>query len=108
MRRIKRNDLVEVIAGVEKGKRGRVVRVLPREDKVIIQGLNLKYKHVRRTQKHPQGGRIRREAPIHISNILLIDPVSDRPTRFRVQGESENKVRVAAKSSEPIDKVKGG
>ena len=105
MRRIKRNDLVEVISGDEKGKRGRVVRVLPRKGQVVVQGLNLQFKHVRRSQKHPQGGRIRREAPVHMSNVMLIDPESDRPTRFRVEPEGDRRVRVAVKSGQAIDKT---
>ena len=105
MRRIKRNDLVEVISGDEARKRGRVIRVLTDTNQVIVQGLNLQHKHVRRTQKHPQGGRVRREAPIHLSKVMLIDPVSDRPTRFRVKIEGDRRVRVAAKSGEALDKA---
>ena len=105
MMRIKRNDLVEVIAGVEKGKRGRVIKVLPKEQKVIVQGLNLRYRHVRRSQKYPQGGRIRKEMPIHISNVMLIDPETDRPTRVRFVVQGDKKIRVAVKSGKPIDKV---
>jgi large subunit ribosomal protein L24 len=108
MRRIKKNDLVEVVAGDDKGKRGRVVRVLPHKNQVIIQGLNLQFKHVRRSQKNPQGGRVRREAPMHLTNVMLIDPASDRPTRFRVRQEGDRKIRVASRSGEAIDKAKGG
>lgn len=108
MRRIRKNDLVEVIAGDEKGKRGRVVRVVPGKDQVVIQGLNLEFKHVRRSQKNPQGGRVRREAPIHVSNVMLIDPASDRPTRSRFQIQGEKKVRVATRSGQAIGKGKGG
>jgi large subunit ribosomal protein L24 len=106
MQRIRQNDLVEVVAGAEKGKRGRVVRVVPGTDQVIVQGLNLRYKHVRRSQKHQQGGRVRREMPMHISNVMLIDPSSDRPTRVAVQSEGDRKIRVAAKSGEALDKTK--
>ncbi|HAK94789.1 MAG TPA: 50S ribosomal protein L24 [Planctomycetes bacterium] len=102
---IKRNDLVEVIAGDEKGKRGRVVRVLLDKRKVVVQGLNLHYRHVRRSQKHPQGGRIRRETPIDVSNVLLVDPSSDRPTRYRVRRDGDAKVRCAVKSGQAIDKA---
>ncbi len=105
MLRIKRNDLVEVIAGNEKGKRGRVIRVFTKEKKVLIQGLNLCYKHVRRTQENPQGGRIQREAPLHVSNVSLIDPQTDTPTRFGVRSEKGKKIRFARKSGQPIDKV---
>jgi len=105
MRRIKRNDLVEVIAGDEKGKRGRVVRVLTDLGKVVIQGLNLQYKHVRRSQKNPQGGRVRREAPMHISKVMLIDPASDRPSRFGVRTVDRKRIRFARASGEALDKA---
>ena len=102
---IKRNDLVEVIAGDEKGKRGRVVRVLHAKGKVVVQGLNLHYRHVRQSQKHPQGGRIRRETPIDVSNVSLIDPSADRPTRYRIRRVGEAKIRCAVKSGQAIDKA---
>ena len=105
MRRIKRNDLVEVVVGDDKGKRGRVVRVFPTEGQVLAEGLNLQFKHVRRSQKNPQGGRIQREAPIHISNVMLIDPASDRPSRFGVRQEGDKKIRFARRSGEAIDKA---
>ena len=105
MLRIKKNDLVEVIAGNDKGKRGRIIRVIPEDNKVLVQGLNLRYKHVRRTQQNPQGGRIRREFPMHISNVALVDPSSDTPTRFGVKVENGKKVRYAKKSGEVIDKA---
>ena len=105
MRRIKRNDLVEVIGGDAKRERGRVIRVLTDKGQVIVQGLNLQYKHVRRSQKHPQGGRVRKEAAIPISKVMLIDPATDRPTRFRVKTEGDRRIRVAVKSGEAIDKV---
>ncbi len=108
MQRIRRNDLVEVMAGVEKGKRGRVIKVLPKEQKVIVQGLNLRYRHVRRSQKYPQGGRIRKEMPIAISNVMPIDPETDRPTRVRYTREGDKKIRVAARSGKAIDRAKGG
>ena len=104
MRRIRRNDLVEVVVGDEKGKRGRVVRVLSGKNQVVVQGLNLQYKHVRRSQKNPQGGRIRREAPLHLSNVMLIDPASDRPTRSGVRRHGDKKIRFARRSGEAIDK----
>ena len=105
MLKIKKNDLVEVIAGDDKGKRGRVVRVLHDKAKIVVQGLNLHYRHVRRSQKNPQGGRIRRETPMAISNVLLVDASSDRPTRYRVRMEGDKKIRCAAKSGHAIDKA---
>lgn len=105
MLRIKKNDLVEVVAGNDKGKRGRIIRVLTKDEKVLVQGLNLRYKHVRRTQQNPQGGRVRREFPIHISNVALVDPSTDTPTRFGVKVENGKRIRYAKKSGEAIDKA---
>lgn len=104
MLRIKRNDLVEVVAGDDKGKRGRVVRVIPARAQVVVQGLNLQHRHVRRSQKNPQGGRIRREAPIHISNVMVIDPVSDKPARLGVRVVDGGKIRCARPGGHAIDK----
>jgi large subunit ribosomal protein L24 len=79
--RIRRGDTVLMITGANKGTRGRVLRVLADSDRVVVEGVNLVYRHVRRSQKNPQGGRVRREAPVHISNVMLVDPQSDEPTK---------------------------
>ncbi len=71
---LKRDDLVVVISGVHSGQQGRVLRVIRDTDHVLVQGVNLRYKHLRRSQKNPQGGRIRKEAPLHVSKIQLVDP----------------------------------
>jgi large subunit ribosomal protein L24 len=82
---IRVNDIVEVIQGDDKGTRGRVLRVLRREGKVVVEGVNRVYKHVRRTQRNQQGGRLSREMPIDASNVMLICPQTNQPTRVGVR-----------------------
>jgi large subunit ribosomal protein L24 len=105
MPRIKKDDQVVVIAGKEKGKRGTVLRVLPKSSRVIVQGVRVVTKHVKPDRANPQGGIQKREAPIHISNVMLVDPKTDQPTRVRIKTlESGQRVRVAVRSGEQIDK----
>jgi len=99
---LKRDDLVELICGEDKGKRGKVIRVDREAQRVTVQGINLVYKHLRRTQKHPQGGRIQLEAPVHISNVMLVDPKADRPVRVKMGERGGRRVRVSAKSGNPV------
>lgn len=103
-RKIKKDDEVVVLAGRDKGKRGRVLRVLTKDSRVIVGGVNLAKRHVKPTQAEPQGGIQEREASIHISNVSLIDPQSDEPTRvgYRVLDDGR-KVRFAKRSGEVID-----
>lgn len=110
---IKKGDKVEVIAGNEKGKRGEVIRVIREKSgktKVVVQGLNIRKKHQRQV---PTGGRqnlapgiIQFEGPIDASNVMLIDPKSDKPTRVSVKrdGQTNKPTRVARKSGEALDK----
>lgn len=105
---IKRNDQVIVLAGEYRGKRGKVLKVLPAQNRVIVEGINFISRHTKPTQSLPQGGIIKKEAPIHLSNVMLIDPKSNEPTRVRHtyldsdDKKSRRKVRVAAKSGEMI------
>ncbi len=99
---LKKNDLVVVISGNQKGSRGRVLRVLEDSNQVIVQGINLRFKHIRRSQKNPQGGRIQKEFPLHASKLQLIDPKSDKPTRVGFRVEEGRKIRYSKRSSEPI------
>ena len=100
---LKRDDLVQVISGVDKGKRGKVLRVDRESARVTVQGVNLVYKHLRRSQKHPQGGRIQMEAPVHISNVMLIDPKLDQPVRVRMTTDDKGKrVRTSVKGGNPV------
>jgi large subunit ribosomal protein L24 len=99
---LKRNDLVVVISGVHAGKQGRVLRVLSEESQVIVQGVNLRYKHLRRSQKNPQGGRVQKEAPLHASKLELVDPKTNQPTRIGFRFEGGRKIRYSKKSGEPV------
>lgn len=104
MQKIRKGDEVIVIAGKDKSKRGKVLRVLPSVDKVVVQGINVVTKHVKPTRQNQRGGIERREAPIHISNVSIADPQTGKPTRVRIQTlEGGRKVRVAVKSGEQID-----
>jgi large subunit ribosomal protein L24 len=105
--RVRKGDLVAVISGDDRGKRGRVLRILREEGRVIVEGVNLVYKHLRRSQEHPQGGRIRREAPIHLSNVMPIDPESSRPTRIRMEVAEGKRRRVGVRTGAGID-IGGG
>jgi large subunit ribosomal protein L24 len=78
---IKKNDNVMVIAGNARGKTGKVLKVYPERDRVIVEGVNIIKRHTRPNQKNPQGGIIQKEAPIHVSNVMVIDPKSNKVTR---------------------------
>ena len=94
-RHIKRGDTVEIIAGDHKGATGKVLRVIPGKNKVVVQGHNLAKKHVRPSRKNPQGGRINVEQPIHISNVLPVSTKSSKGERVRYRlGEDGGKKRV--------------
>ncbi len=101
---IRRDDTVLVISGNDKGKRGRVLRVIPEQDRLIVEGIRMMKKHTKPTQRDPQGGIVEREAPIHASNVMVIDPHSDEPTRVgKKRLDDGRNVRVAARSGEMID-----
>ena len=100
---VRRGDQVRVISGNHKGAEGRVVRVIPDENRVVVEGVNQRKKHTRPTQDNPEGGIITFEAPIHASNVMLIDPTSGEPTRTRRRVESDGtKERISVKSGNPI------
>ena len=95
-RHVKKGDTVEIKTGVNKGATGKVMQVIPEKDRVLVEGVNLAHKHVRPTQKNPQGGRIRIERPIHISNVLPVNPKSSNGSRVRFETDAKgNKKRVA-------------
>jgi large subunit ribosomal protein L24 len=96
--RIKTNDQVMVITGADKGKVGRVLRVLADKDRVVVEGINRVWKHVRPSQRNPRGGRIQKDAPIHISNVMPLDPTTGKGTRVRFQEKDGRKHRIAVKS----------
>ena len=101
--KIRKGDRVVVIAGRDKGKIGEVLKVMPKENRAIVQGVNIVKRHQRPTQDQP-GGIIEKEAPIHISNLAHIDPKDNKPTRvgFRILDDGR-KVRYAKRSGEVID-----
>ncbi|MEG8946811.1 50S ribosomal protein L24 [Rosettibacter firmus] len=80
--KIKKNDTVVVIAGNYKGKIGKVLKVFPDKDRVIVEGVNLRKRHTKPNQKNPQGGIIEKEAPIHVSNVMILDPKTNEPSRI--------------------------
>ncbi|MBQ1276728.1 MAG: 50S ribosomal protein L24 [Flavobacteriales bacterium] len=100
--KIKKGDKVVVISGGSKGKEGEVIRVMPQDNKAIVEGVNLVSKHTKPSAKNPQGGIVKTEAPIHISNLALVDPKSGKATRVGYKMEDGKKVRVSKKSGEAI------
>jgi len=103
--KIKKGDIVEVIAGNDRGKRGKVLKVYPRVQKVIVESIKFMKRHTRATQTNPQGGIQTREAPIHISNLMLICPSCGYPARIGHHFlEDGTKVRVCRKCNEIVDK----
>ena len=107
--RIRRDDTVRIIAGKDRGKTGRVLRVDPRHDRVVVEGANIIKRHTRpRTLRDTQrsqeiGGIVEMEGPIHVSNVMLIDPESGEPTRVGIKREGGRRVRVAKGSGKEID-----
>ena len=105
--RIRKDDTVIVITGKDKGRSGRVLKVLPKEERVVVEGLNLAKRHTKPDMANPQGGVISKEASLHISNVALRDPKTGKPTRvgykFVGEGAQRRKVRVAKGSGVQID-----
>src|SRR5438045_5527934 len=95
-RHIRSGDNVVVIAGRDKGKTGKVLRILTAKDRVVVEGINRVWKHVRPSQRTPQGGRIQKDAAIHISNVQPVDPSTGKGTRVRFQDRDGSKHRVGA------------
>ncbi len=100
--KIKKNDTVVVLAGEDKGKTGKVLKVLVEKQRALVEGVNIISKSAKPSAKNPQGGFVKQEAPIHISNLSLIDPKSGKPTRVSIKHEGKNVIRVAKKSGEEI------
>ncbi|WP_119066871.1 50S ribosomal protein L24 [Rubrobacter indicoceani] len=101
--KIKKGDQVVVISGREKGKRGEVERVIPKKDRLVVEGVNTRKRHAQPSQNNPQG-MFEFDAPIHVSNVMLIDPSSDEPTRVGYRfDDAGKKVRVAKRSGKDID-----
>jgi len=106
-RHVRKGDTVMVIAGDDRGRTGEVLQVDAKAGKVLVQGVNRSYRHLRPSRKNPQGGRIQKEMPLDISNVLPVDPKTNLPTRvgFRINDAGE-KERYAKKSGEAINVVR--
>jgi large subunit ribosomal protein L24 len=103
MANIRKDDNVIVITGRDKGKKGKVLKVFPKEDRALVQGVNVVKRHQRQTQKE-QGGIVSKESPIRLSNIAHVDPKSGKATRIGIKTMADgSKVRFAKKSGEVID-----
>ena len=101
---VKKGDKVKVITGKDKNKEGIVLVALPKKDKVVVEGVNIVKKHQKPSQAAPQGGIVEVEAPIHVSNVMLIDPSNGEATRISYKEVDGKKVRVSKKTGEVIDK----
>jgi large subunit ribosomal protein L24 len=105
--RLRKGDLVVVISGKDKGKTGKIARVLHEDGKVVVEGINLVKRHMRPTPKNPQGGILEREQPLFASKVMPVDPKTGKGTRVRFKTDDKgHKVRVAVKSGEVIQNVK--
>ncbi|WP_461225530.1 50S ribosomal protein L24 [Lacticaseibacillus suihuaensis] len=102
--KIKTGDKVRVMRGKDAGKTGTVTKVLLNADKVIVEGVNMIKKHQKPNNANPQGGIIDKEAAIHVSNVMLLDPETDKPTRIGSAVKDGKKVRIAKKSGSAIEK----
>ena len=101
--KIKKGDNVVVLSGKDKGRTGTVTKVLPKDGKVVVDGINVAARHRKPSQTNPQGGIARSPAPMAISKVAVADPKDGRPTRVRFEERDGKKVRVAVKSGETID-----
>ncbi|GEK28036.1 50S ribosomal protein L24 [Furfurilactobacillus siliginis] len=99
---LKTGDQVRVIAGKDKGKEGAIKQTLAKSDRVVVEGINMVKKHQKPNNEFPQGGVVDVEAPIHVSNVMLIDPSTKEPTRVGFKIEDGKKIRVAKKSGKTI------
>lgn len=102
--KIRKGDLVEVVAGKEKGNQGKVLRVLPQKNRVVVEKLNIVKKHTRAGQASQQGGIIDKEAPLHMSNVMLVDPSDGKPTRVGIKNlDDGRKVRYSKRTGETFN-----
>ncbi|MBR4921560.1 MAG: 50S ribosomal protein L24 [Prevotella sp.] len=99
---IRKGDEVIILAGKDKGQKGKVLKVFVKDEKALVEGANMVSKSTKPSAKHPQGGIVKQEAPIHISNLSLIDPKSGKATRVSIKHDGKNVIRVAKKSGEEI------
>ena len=103
--KIKSGDTVQVIAGRDKGKRGKVIRTIVKDDKVLVEGVNRVTKHIKPTQQNPKGEIRKMDVPIHVSNVMVVDPESNKPSRVRFEERDGVKHRIAVKSGADLGRV---
>jgi len=96
---------VVIITGRDKGKTGRVLRVLTARNRVVVEGINRVWKHVRPSQRNPQGGRIQKDAPIHLSNVMPMDPNTGKGTRVRMEMRDGQKHRIAVRGGTDLGRI---
>ena len=104
-RHIKSGDQVMVITGADKGQTGRVLRVLTSRNRVVVEGINRVWKHVRPSQRHPQGGRIQKDASTHLSNVMVVDPGTGKGVRLRFEKREGVKHRIAVGSGADLGTI---
>jgi large subunit ribosomal protein L24 len=103
---IRKGDVVRVVTGDDKGATGKVLRVLRDEDKLVVEGINKVYRHLKPSRRNPQGGRLSKEMPVSASNVMLIDPGSNKPTRIGVRILADgSKERYAKKSGAALGRI---
>ncbi len=100
--KIKKGDQVVVLAGGDKGSKGEVLRVFPQKNRAVVEGVNVIKKHTKPSAQSPQGGIVETEAPIHISNLAIVDPSTGKATKVGYKMEGDKKVRIAKKSGKTI------
>ena len=101
MNRLKVGDLVQVIRGKDRGKQGKIAKILVDEDRVVVEGINTVTRNQRPTPRNQQGGQIKKDAPIHASKVMPVDPTTGKPTRVKIKtGEDGKKARVAKSGAE--------
>lgn len=101
---VKKGDKVTVISGKDRGKEGTILEAYPKNDRVLVEGINMVKKHAKPSQDNPQGGILTQEAAIHVSNVMPMDPKTGEPTRVGYKIIDGKKVRIAKKSGESLDK----
>lgn len=102
---VKKDDMVMVISGKDQGQKGRVIAAMPKNNRVLVEGVNMIKKHQRPSQGNPQGGILNQEAPIHVSNVMPLDPKENKPTRIGYKvNDKGKKVRIAKVSGQDLDK----
>lgn len=106
MDRVRKGNMVVVMAGKEKGKRGKVLRVDHKKNRVVVERVMMVKRHTKPSQKNPQGGIVEKEGSVHLSNVMPVDPGSDKPTRVKIQRDENGRAKRLAKSGTLIEAAK--